>query len=104
MQNQLEQTWKAVMDSRYNPLKHMDLASRHYLMQVLAWMWSMLFSLSFLSIYSFGYVWLSHVLVIAGVFMTIALFERAQARRPKLEPVPNLSRASACVWQMDREA
>ena len=29
---------------------------------------------------------------------------RMQTRRRKLEPVPNLSRASACVWQMDREA
>ena len=29
---------------------------------------------------------------------------RALKRRAKLEPVPNLSRASACVWQMDREA
>ena len=29
---------------------------------------------------------------------------RAPARREKLEPVPNLSGASKCVWQMDREA
>lgn len=29
---------------------------------------------------------------------------RTQKRRQKLKPVPNLSRASACVWQMDREA
>ncbi len=104
MQQQLELTWNAVMDYRYNPLKYMDLASRHYVMQVLAWMWSMIFSVSFLSIYYFSYVWLGHLLIIAGVFFTITIFKRAESRRERLAPVPMLSSASKCVWQMDREA
>lgn len=104
MKQQIEMTWNAVMDNRFNPLKYMDLASRHYLMQVLAWMWSMIFSLSFLSIYYFAYVWLAHLLVIGGVFMTITLFSRAESHRETRQPVPMLSHGSKCVWQMDREA
>ena len=104
MKQAIVSNYDALMDSRYNPLRHMDLASQHTIMQALAWMWSMIFSLSFLSIYYFSYVWLSHVLVIAGVFITVSIFRRAETRRAKLEPVPLLSSASKCVWQMDREA
>ena len=104
MKQQLVLTWNAVMDNRYNPLKHTGLAQRHYLMQVLAWMWSMIFSLSLLSFYTFGYVWTGHLLMIGGVFITISLFRRAKVNRRRLAPAPYLSRASKCVWQMDREA
>ncbi len=104
MKHQIALTWNAVMDNRFNPLKYMGLAQRHYLMQVLAWMWSMIFSLSFLSIYAFGYVWISHLLVIGGVFITISIFKRAEVSQRRRAPAPYLSRASKCVWQMDREA
>jgi hypothetical protein len=104
MKQQLTMTWNSVMDNRFNPLKYMDLAGRHYAMQLLAWMWSMIFSLSFLSIFHFGYVWLGHLLVIGGVFITISTFQRAESHRTKSEPMLYLSAASKCVWQMDREA
>jgi len=103
MKQQIVMNRNSVMDNRFNPLKYMDLASRHYLMQVLAWMWSMIFSISFLSIYVFGYVWLAHVLAIAGVFITITVFKRGESRRERMAPVRHLSGASKCVWQMDRE-
>ena len=96
--------WKLIMDHRYNPLRHMDMASQHYFMQVLAWMWSMIFSLSFLSIFQFHILWLAHLLIIAGVFATVAVFKYAESRSTQKVPVPNLSRGSACVWQLDREA
>ena len=104
MNKQLVMTWNAVMDHRFNPLKHLDVRSGHFLMQILSWMWSMIFSVSFLSIYQFGYVWVAHLLVIGGLFTTISIFKHAEARRKKPAPVPYLSRASNCVWQMDREA
>lgn len=104
MINQIAMAWKLVMDHRFNPLKHMKMQQRHFVMQMLGWMWSMIFSLSFVSIYAFGYVWVSHVLVIGGVFITFSIFSRARESREHLEPVPNLSSASKCVWQMDREA
>ena len=92
------------MDSRYNPLKHLDQAGRHYFMQILAWMWSMIFSVSFLSIVQFGIVWLSHLLIIGGVFLTYEVFSRATKRHPALSRVSELSHASKCVWKMDTEA
>jgi hypothetical protein len=97
-------SWNLVMGNRYNPLRYLDRASQHYFMQVLAWMWSMIFSLSFLSILQFHIVWLAHLLVVAGVFATIAVFKYGESRSINKAPVQNFSHASACVWQMDREA
>lgn len=104
MNNQIAMTWNAVMDHRFNPLKHLDVRSGHYLMQVLSWMWSMIFSVSFLSIHYFGYVWVAHLLVIGGVYITISIFKRAENQREKMMPAPYLSGASKCVWKMDTEA
>ena len=105
MKQTIAEIWDAVMDNRHNPLRHLDMASQHYLMQVLGWMWSMVFSLSFLSIFQFGYVWLAHLLLIAGVAMTVAVFrqaEKAQAKRSLRSG--DLSAASRCVWKLDSEA
>jgi len=79
-------SWDAVMDHHRNPLRHLDLASQHYLMQVLGWMWSMVFSLTFLSIFQFGFTWLAHLCLIGGVCMTVALFREAD--RQALPPQP----------------
>ena len=103
MKKQIAMNWNAVMDHRFNPLKNLDVRSGHFLMQVLSWMWSMIFSVSFLSIHYFGYVWLAHLLVIGGVFVTLTVFKRAENRREQMTSVPHLSGASKCVWQMDRE-
>ena len=104
MTNQIAMTWDAIMDYRFNPLKHLDVRSGHYLMQVLSWMWSMIFSVSFLSIQYFGYVWVAHLLVIGGIFITVTIFKRAETRRETLIPEPYFSGASKCVWRMDIEA
>ena len=106
MKREIVQTWDAVMDSRHNPLRHLDLASQHYLMQVLAWMWSMVFSLTFLSIFEFGYMWLGHLLVIAGIAMTVAVFREAEKQQDDtlLPASAPLSGASRCVWKLDSEA
>ena len=105
MKEAIDSTWKAVMDNRHNPLRHLDLASQHYLMQVLGWMWSMVFSISFLSISQFGYVWMAHLLVFGGAAMTVAVFRNAERmEEERLQPSRELSSASRCVWQLDREA
>jgi hypothetical protein len=98
-------TWDSVMDSRHNPLRHLDLASQHYFMQVLAWMWSMVFSLTFFSILEFGLSWLAHMILIGGVAMTVALFREAEAQRQDGDrAVEHLGRASRCLWKLDTEA
>jgi hypothetical protein len=95
--------WLSVMDSRHNPLQHLDSAAAHYLMQVLGWMWSMIFCLSFLSIFQFHYVWLAHVLFIGGFSITLAVFRSASAQ-DQAQSLPVLSRGSRCVWKLDSEA
>ncbi len=105
MKQQIVDSWNAVMDNQHNPLRHLDLASQHYFMQILGWMWSMVFSLSFLSIMEFGLTWLAHLLVIGGIAYTVAVFKEAQARAPAgLPGKHSLSRSARCVWKLDTEA
>jgi hypothetical protein len=105
MKQAIIDSWDAVMDNKTNPLRHLDLASQHYFMQVLGWMWSMVFSLSFLSIFQFGYVWGAHLLVFGGICFTVATFREAQNQAAnQTEAIPTLSAASRCVWKMDSEA
>ena len=105
MKHFIVSSWDAVMDSRHNPLRHLDLASQHYMMQVLGWMWSMVFSLAFLSIFQFGYVWMAHLLVFGGAALTVSVFREAEKQRARLAPAKqSLSGASACVWKLDSEA
>lgn len=111
MKKFIVESYELVMDSSKNPLRHLDLASQHYAMQVLAWMWSMVFSLSFLSIFYFHYVWLGHLLVLGGICFTVGVFRTAENVR--LEPEMALERAvskesyshaSACTWKLEKEA
>ncbi len=97
--------WEAVMDNRRNPLRHLDLASQHYFMQVLGWMWSMVFSLAFLSIFHFGYVWMAHLLVFGGIAFTVSVFREAEKQPARLHVTRQpLSGSSRCVWKLDSEA
>ncbi len=98
-------SWNSVMENEHNPLRHLDLATQHYFMQVLGWMWSMVFSLAFLSIYQFGLVWMAHLLLFGGVAMTVAVFREAQ-RSEAAVPVAkdDFGHGSACVWKLDSEA
>ena len=75
--------WKMVMDWRYNPLSHIpDMNTRHMVMQVLAWMWCIIFSMWVGSVVAFGISALAHALLIAGMFITAGVFETAK-RRPQ---------------------
>ena len=71
------------MDSRYNPLSNIqDITTRHLVMQLLAWMWCIIFSMWMGSILVFGVSAIIHALLIAGVFVTAATFETAR-RKPE---------------------
>ena len=97
-------SWDAVMNNEHNPLQHLDLASQHYVMQVLGWMWSMVFSLTFFSIFQFGVTWAAHLLLFAGVAMTVAIFKEAEKREIAPLPVQAFSASSPCRWKLDSEA
>jgi hypothetical protein len=104
MKNFVLNSWNAVMDNRRNPLRHLDLASQHYFMQVLGWMWSMVFSLTFFSIFQFGITWAVHVMLFAGICMTVAVFREAEKQQLAALQAEELSRGSRCVWNLREEA
>jgi len=78
----MRNTWNLIMDWRYNPLSHIpDTNTRHMVMQVLAWMWCIIFAMSVGSVTVFGISAIAHALLIAGVFITAGVFETAK-RKP----------------------
>ena len=68
--------YKLIMDSKHNPLSRIpDNNTRHMVMQVLAWMWCIIFGMSVGSITVFGVSAIAHALLIGGVFITAGVFE-----------------------------
>ena len=74
-------SWNSVMDADKNPLRHIpDTNTRHMILQVLAWMWCIIFSMYIGSITVFGVSALLHSILIAGIVITVATFEVARKR------------------------
>lgn len=68
-----------IMDSRHNPLSHIpDTNTRHLVMQVMAWMWCVVFSMWMGSILVFGFSAAIHAILLAGIFATVGVFETAK--------------------------
>jgi len=75
--------YNLIMDSKHNPLSHIpDTNTRHMVMQLLAWMWCIIFGMSVGSVTVFGISAIAHALLIAGVFITAGVFETAK-RKPQ---------------------
>lgn len=82
MRTSIVNAWNTIMDHNMNPLSNIpDLGVRHVVMQGLAWMWCIIFSMSVGSITVFGVSAVAHALFIAGVVLTVGTFETAR-RRP----------------------
>ena len=78
----IHDTWDSVMNYKHNPLRHIpDLNTRHMVMQVLAWMWCITFSMYFGSMWMFGITAVAHVFILGAVVITVATFETAK-RKP----------------------
>ena len=76
-------TYNLIMDSKHNPLSYIpDTNTRHMVMQLLAWMWCIIFGMSVGSVTVFGISAIAHALLIAGVFITAGVFETAR-RKPQ---------------------
>ena len=77
-------SWNVVMDSDYNPLSNItNLAVRHMIMQVLAWMWCIVFGIIVGSMWAGIFSMVLHVILLGAVFITVATFEAAK-RTPQL--------------------
>ena len=73
--------YQSIMDSRDNPLANIqDVTTRHLVMQMLAWMWCIVFSMWMGSILVFGVSAVVHAILIAGVFITVATFETVRKK------------------------
>ena len=68
--------WNSVMNYERNPLRHIpDLHARHMIMQVLAWMWCIVFSFYIGSFFVFGVSAIAHVALLGAIAITVGTFE-----------------------------
>ncbi len=76
----IKRIWSSIMDPNSNPLKNIsNLRVRHMVMQILAFMWSGVFSLYIVdSIFVFGVTSIAHALLIAAVVVTAVVFNTAK--------------------------
>ena len=81
----ITETYNLIMDSKINPLSKIpNLQVRHLVMQLLAYMWSLIFGIYIVeSIYAFGISALYNSLLILANIVTMAVFDTAE-RKPEL--------------------
>ena len=73
-------SWNAVMNAD-KPLRHIpDLHARHMVLQVLAWMWCIIFSFYVGSFWVFGVSAIAHVLLLGAIAVTVGTFEVAKRK------------------------
>jgi hypothetical protein len=100
MEKTLINTYDAIMNSNINPLSNIpDNSVRHLAMQVLAWMWCIVFSFYVGSITIFGYTAIAHALLIGAVFATVGTFKVAGSNPNILvSGYHTMSRARKYMW------
>lgn len=75
----LQTIYNSIMRRKHNPLSNIpDVATGHLVMQLLAWMWCVIFSMWMSSVYIFGVTVVAHAVIIAGIFITAATFYKAK--------------------------
>ena len=102
MQKFVYDSWVAVMDDTRNPLSRIpDTNTRHMVMQVLAWMWCIAFSMYMGSILVFGISAIAHAMLLGAIVLTVGAFETAK-RNPNafnLKPgYHSVSRTRQYMW------
>lgn len=82
MREWVHNCWSVVMDHNTNPLSNIpDLNTRHMIMQVLAWMWCVVFGIIVGSMWAGVISMMLHTLLLGAVAITVATFEIAK-RKP----------------------
>ena len=77
-------SWNVVMDHNLNPLSNIpDFSTRHMIMQVLAWMWCIVFAIIVGSMWAGIFSMVLHALLLAAIAITVATFETAK-RKPNV--------------------
>ena len=79
MRSFIVDSWNGVMNMDRNPLRHIpDLNVRHMVLQVLAWMWCIVFSMWIGSFWIMGISMIAHALLLAAIVITVGTFETAK--------------------------
>ena len=95
-------SWDGIMNQWYNPLKYIpDLQVRHMVLQILAWLWCIAFSLYFASWSIFGITVVSHFVLIAAIVVTVATFKISEATYRFKEGYHSANRGRGVVWYRD---
>lgn len=76
----IKSAYRSVTSIEHSPLKHFDPVVAHMMFQVLAFMWSGIFSLMLGSYIAFGISATFHLLFVAGVFVTAIVFKEGNRR------------------------
>ena len=83
MRSFIVNSWNAVMNSDYNPLSAIPhTGTRHMVMQVLAWMWVIVFTISTGTWAYVGINFIAHSLILGAIVITVGTFETA-IRKPE---------------------
>ena len=98
-------SWNGIMDHRFNPLKHIpDLQVRHMVMQVLAFMWALVFSIFIVdNFFVFGISAIGHVALIAAIVITVGTFRVAERRPYMFGTYHSVGRQRGYVWARDKK-
>ena len=73
--------WNGIMDHEKNPLSNIpDFSTRHMIMQVLAWMWCIVFAIIVGSMWAGVFSMMLHTLLLGAVAITVATFETAKKK------------------------
>ena len=84
MKKTIVDNWNFIMNHNKNPLKNIpDTNTRHMIMQILAWMWCIVFSMYFSSMWIFGITTVAHIFILGAIAITVATFETAK-RKPSI--------------------
>ena len=68
--------WNVVMDDTRNPLRNIpNTATRHMIMQVLAWMWCIAFGIIVSSVWAGVVSMMLHMVALAAIAITVATFD-----------------------------
>ena len=78
MREHIYDTWTLIMDSDRSPLKNIpDTSTRHMILQILAWMWCIVFSMLIGSYFVFALSAIAHIALLAAIAITVGTFDAA---------------------------
>ena len=81
----IAECWDGVMSHDLNPLRHIpNLQVRHMILQILAWLWCIVFSLYVGSWFVLGLTFTAHFLLIFAIVVTITTFTFSEQRTYKI--------------------